>query len=124
MTKTTATKQDNGAKMGDLKALVLLGEGIGIAGAGTILGQTMHNTRYRLQRLERATGKRLYTRHVGKPPLKRAMLTDEGRALAAKARKMLEIWEAAEPRPCRFHDYDTKACETYSGQAPCEAEVK
>ena len=28
-----------------------------------------------------------------------------------------------ESESCRFHDHDTEACETYSGQVPCEPEL-
>lgn len=83
------------AKLSDLYALTLLDEGIGFGGAAVIMNQSTDNVRERIRRLEAAKGVKLWVRQSRRSKTVAVSLTPEGKALAAKAREILQIWESA-----------------------------
>lgn len=56
------------------------------------------------------------------------LVTNEAGAWAAVSEAGRVMWldgfegQASSAEPCRFHDDDKEACETYSGEVPCEPE--
>ncbi|WP_339806398.1 hypothetical protein [uncultured Marinobacter sp.] len=78
----------------DLKALELIGEGIGLNRAGVILGCHCQKVRYRLDRLEKAFGGELVTR-PGAGRDSRTTLTDMGKKVLSQVTPILAQWDEA-----------------------------
>tara|TARA_Y100001973_G_scaffold106528_2_gene185048 strand:- start:18993 stop:19292 length:300 start_codon:yes stop_codon:yes gene_type:complete len=81
-------------KIGDLRAISLMDQGLSMCSVGVVLGVTFVNVRDRLARLERAYGKILYVRrNLRTSSSNKAELTRHGKIVAKHAAQVLEIMD-------------------------------
>lgn len=78
----------------DLRALVLLGDGLSLSNIALYTSQNIGMIKRRLERIEDVVGFEVYTRSSIDGPKTRSQLTQEGWSLYEGYKEILDLWDS------------------------------